>query len=312
MIRATFSDFRRMTSNLARLWSAILVLAATPAYAQDNEVGTVPTASYSFLPEEGADRQLIDLGILAKELNAIGFSVDDLFSLEVESLENLEPLRSDPFVQGLDGEITQHLGEGIRLGGASAGAAMVILGVTAIAAEKCEMLNTEPDDDFVLYKDPILGRSSMRAVQFSIDDATMQGLGRGQFDIYTTKFALCRNTRNNDIVGIPINVRWVFNVNGDSLTMKKGNLTGPKDKPYKQNFHAEGMGIQLVLMQIDGRALPPNSPVYAIVEDACIDIWLPEIVDDFDISFPVSIPDAGVFCAGGYCKDRPPGLDATH
>lgn len=287
------------------------VLAATQINAQDKEVETVPTALYSYQPDGGGPREFIDLGALSAELGEMSYSLQDAFALEATTLEELEALRSSPFLKSLTGDISQQLAEAIAQGGASAGAAMVILSVGTIAKAKCEALNTNSNDNYVLYKDAILGRSSLRAVQYSIDEATGQGLGRGQFDIYTTKFALCRNTANNDIVGIPINVRWVFNVNGNSLMTKKGNLSGPKGKPYSQNFHAEGIGIQVVLMEIDGQALGPHHPVYMIVENACIDIWLPEETDTFNVNFPVSIPNAGVFCAGGYCKNVPPGLDAT-
>jgi hypothetical protein len=288
----------------------LMTLAATQVGAQDKDVETVPTALYSFLPEADAERQFIDLGQLSEEISD-DYTIDDAYNLEATTLEELQALRSHPLIQSLNGEISQHIGEGFLQGGVSTGAAIVMLSVSAIAKKKCKALNVNPNDDFVVYKDAMLGRSTLRAVQYSIDDATQVGLGRGQFDIYTTKFAICRNQVNNDIAGIPINVRWVFNVNGNSLITKKGNLSGPNGKPYKQNFHAEGLGIQVVLMEIDGQALPPNHPVYLIVPNACIDIWLPEVTNTFDVDFPVSIPTAGVFCAGGYCKNVPPGLDAT-
>ena len=311
MISTTFPFIHRPTPKKNLLWLMILSLAAMQAAAQDKAIETVPTAQYSYLSEVGGERQFIDLGELSEEFKANPYSLEELYSLEATTVEELSALQSYPLFDRLLGEISQQLGAGLQQGGASTGAAIEMLSVSAIATEKCEALNTNPNDDFVVYKDAILGRSTMRAVQYSIDEATQMGLGRGQFDIYTTKFAICRNQKNNDIVGIPINVRWVFSVNGDSLIMEKGNLTGPKGNPYKQNFHAEGTGIQVVLMEVDGHALPPNHPVYLIVENACIDIWLPEIVDKFDINFPASIPNAGVFCAGGYCKDVPPGLDAT-
>lgn len=192
----------------------------------------------------------------------------------------------------------------------SAAAAIEMLTVAEIGAEKCMAL---PNGPWEIYKTPILGRSSMTAVQYAIDVNTQDGLGRGQFDIRTTKFVMCRNLLSNGIEGIPINVRWVFNVNGQSLMTETGNLTGPPPEKldYKQRFHAEGTGIQLVLMEIDGEALLPTNPIYLIVADACIDIWFAEEVDGFDISVPASLPNAGVFCAGGYCKGVPPGLDAT-
>lgn len=295
--------------HLSALCVMIISLVATQTYGQD--VVTVPTASYSYLPEPGAERQFIDLTALSAEIDESAYTFETALALSATTLEELQALRDNPLIQSLTGDTSQFLADGLLQGGASTGAAMVMLGVTAIAAEKCKELDTGQGDNFVIYKDVMLGRSSMRAVQNSFNTSTNKGLGRGQFDIYTTKFALCRNQINNDIVGIPINVRWVFNVNGDSLIMSQGNLTGPKGRPYKQNFRAEGTGIQVVLMEIDGQPLPPDHPVYLVVEDACIDIWLPEVVSTFDISFPVSIPDKGVFCAGGYCKDKPPGLDAT-
>ncbi|WP_299284387.1 hypothetical protein [uncultured Tateyamaria sp.] len=315
MIGTTISSIRNAARHTRLLWLVIFALASTQANAQGNDAGTAPTALYSYLADAGRERQFIDLGALAREFERSDYTIQAAFqaafSLEARTPEELKALRSDPLFDRLNGDTTQHLGAGLLEGGASSGAALVMLGVAAIAAEKCEALNTDSNDNFVLYKDAILGRSSLRAVQFSIDETTELGLGRGQFDIYTTKFAICRNTANNDIAGIPINVRWVFNVNDDSLTTRKGDLSGPKGRPYKQNFHAEGDGIQVVLMEIDGQAVQPGHPVYRIVEDACIDIWLPEVVDTFDVDFPVSILNAGVFCAGGYCKGRPPGLDAT-
>lgn len=311
MIGAFFPVSRRVLSNKFLLLLMVSSLAATQINAQDKEVETVPTALYSYLPEPDGAREFIDLGELSAEIAEADYSLQDVFSLEATTAEELAALREHPVIQGLNGTISKQLGNGILEGGASAGAAIVILSVAKIAKEKCEALNTGPNDNYVVYKDAILGRSSLRAVQYSIDENTQEGLGRGQFDIYTTKFALCRNTLNNDIVGVPINIRWVFNVNGNSLKTTKGLLTGPKGKPYKQNFHANGLGIQVVLMEVDGQALAPNNPVYMIVQNACIDIWLPEETDAFDVNFPVSIPTAGVFCAGGYCKNVPPGLDAT-
>jgi hypothetical protein len=154
----------------------------------------------------------------------------------------------------------------------------------------------------------------MRAVQNAFHIGTGKGLGRGEFDIRTTKFVMCRDPMTNTFEGVPINVRWTFNVNGNSLQSETtGNFSDPppNNGNYKQRFLAEGLGIQLVLMEIDGAPLLPDNPIYLVVQNACIDIWFVDEISGHDIWVPASMPGSGVFCAGGYCKDVPPGLDAT-
>lgn len=283
------------------LFLPFFAVYATASFGQSNEVVTVPKVSYSHLhelPDGTLEKREFDAVTLSETLMRLRF---DSQSWSPLGPDTIEILKSDP--------LTKPLGEGLEQGGMSAAAATVILSVTSIGAEECAKLGME------MYKTPILGRSSMHAIQNSINTANSDGLGRGQFDIRTTKFVLCRDLSSNDVEGVPINVRWVFNINGNSLETTKapsgGHITGPGGEQYKQNFHAEGLGIQVVLMEINGMALSPGHLVYSIVEDACIDIWFKEEVDGFDISVPASIPNFGVFCAGGYCKNKPPGLDAT-
>lgn len=320
-----YSILCRITRFAIPLPLLALSFAATDAYGQDGEVVTVPKVYYSYLPEGGGKREYVDVKTLSDQLFKLQseypqISYTTALTLEASNMEALRTLDDSEYIQILRrNPVTKPFADGIvhiddegetRGGGMSAAAAIEMLSVSEIGAAKCQEL---PNGPWEVYKTPILGRSSMSAVQFAKDVDTQEGLGRGQFDIRTTKFVVCRNQTSNDIEGIPINVRWVFNVNGNSLTTKIGNLTGPppEESNYKQRFHAEGIGIQLVLMEIDGEALPPTNPIYLIVQDACIDIWFVEEVGGHDISVPASLPDFGVFCAGGYCKDHPPGLDAT-
>lgn len=306
MILSIYSMLIRLARLPAPLCLVMSTFAISQAHGQEESGRDLPAVSYSYITESDAARQYFDLGVLSKLPVIQELNFEALSALEAKTVEELDGLRANSLVQGLlENSATRPLGEGLLLGGMSSAAAIAILNVTSIGTAKCQALGKEP------YGTPILGSSSMRAVQHAIDVNTGKGLGRGEFDIQTTKFVLCRDPMTNTFEGVPINVRWVFNVNGDSLKTETGNLTGPNGKPYKQNFHAEGLGIQLVLMQIDGEELQPNNPIYLVVEDACIDIWFVNEVDGFDIWVPTSMIGNGVFCAGGYCKDDPPGLDAT-
>lgn len=278
---------------------------ATVVYPQSTEVVTVPEVSYSYQIKNDAgeiEKRIFDLVELSNALSELSFAFRSPNEINQAAIDELQ---AEIDRLGVENSIAQPLVAGWEQGGMSAAAAIVILSVTSIGAEECAKLGK------VLHGVPLLGSSSMRAVQNPRTADTTDGLGRGNFDIRTTKFVLCRDVSNNEIEGVPIIVRWVFNVNGDSLETETGNLTGPNGNAYKQNFHAEGLGIQLVLMEINGVALAQNNPVYNIVENACIDIWFVEEVSGFDISVPASITGYGVFCAGGYCKNNPPGLDAT-
>lgn len=279
----------------------LLAAFATGAHAQEEEVVTVPEASYGYLAESDSgeiEKQYFDLPTLANEL------------AEFEVTFQPPSIISDDLLRQLrQGTFTKLLADSWDERGIPAAAAALIMSVTSIGASECAKLGK------TIHGNPLLGSSSMTAVQNAKIFMTTDGLGRGQFDIRTTKFVLCRDVSNNAIQGVPITVRWIFNVNDDSLVSKKasvsGPITGPNGNQYQQNFHAEGIGIQLVLLVVNGVALPPSSPVYDIVENACIDIFFVNEVPSFDISVPSSTPYDGVFCAGGYCKGKPPGLDAT-
>lgn len=323
----------RYATPLSLLLSSVV---ATDVRAQDDPVVTVPKVFYSYLSEEqDADgkyiKQLYDLKELADGMNELGLSYTEAFAIDASQEDNYRALNENQFVKALRGSenpALKALGDSLGrfeneelVGAGIPGAAAIeMMTVASIGAEKCAMLPPVPPDlnnpnnKWELYSDAILGRSSMNAVQYAYNDTANNGLGRGQFDIRTTKFVLCRNLLTNDIEGVPINVRWVFNVNGQSLKVEEaGGFSDPPPNggSYQQRFIGRGTGIQLVLMEVDGTALLPNNPAYLISSDACIDIWFVDKVDGFDISVPASLPNAGVFCAGGYCKNEPPGLDAT-
>jgi hypothetical protein len=309
---------------------------ATDVRGQDNEIVTVPSVFYSYLSEEKDSegnhiKKFFDLKELSDQISELGLSSESALAINASEEDGYRSLNEDAFINALrqsDNPGLEALGDSLGYfedeelngGGVQAAAAIEMLTVSDIGAEKCKALPPAPPDlgnpnnKWEIYKTAILGRCSMTAVQYAFDQDANEGLGRGQFDIRTTKFVLCRNLLTNDIEGIPINVRWVFNVNGQSLKVEEsGGFSNPPPNggSYQQRFIARGTGIQLVLMQIDGTALPPNNPAYLIVGNACIDIWFVDKVNGFDISVPASLPNAGVFCAGGYCKGVPPGLDAT-
>ncbi|SDX87793.1 hypothetical protein SAMN05444358_1142 [Ruegeria halocynthiae] len=302
---------RRMAFLTTPIGLAVSTLAASQAMSQEQETPNLPPVSYSYITEDSEERQFFDLGELSKSLSGQEFSLESVNSLSAKTVDDLEALRDSPppFIERLlADETTAPLAEGLFLGGMSSAAAIAILNVTSIGKEKCKALGKE------LYGAPTLGSSSMRAVQNAIHVDTGTGLGRGEFDIRTTKFVMCRDPMTNTYEGVPINVRWTFNVNGKSLQSETtGNFSDPppNNGNYKQRFLAEGLGIQLVLMVIDGTPLPPDNLAYLVVQDACIDIWFVDEVSGPDIWVPVSMPGSGVFCAGGYCKDVPPRLDAT-
>ncbi|MEX0317576.1 MAG: hypothetical protein AB3N21_06480 [Ruegeria sp.] len=297
MTRGDYSSFFTQL-----LFLPLFAVYATVAYGKSEDVVTVPKVSYSYAHENAAGQLVkreFDVVALSRALTGLGFDTKSWTRLEPETID---ALKSNP--------LTQPLGLGLEQGGMPAVAATVILNVSTIGAEECAKLSMVP------YKTPILGRSSMHAIQNTVSPVNYDGLGRGQFDIWTTKFVLCRDDMTNEISGIPINIRWVFNINGNSLKTTRADpngppLKGPNGGDYRQNFHARGLGIQMVLLQINGVARPKGDPVYKISADSCIDIWFVDYVDDFDISVPASIPNFGVFCAGGSCKDKPPWLDAT-
>lgn len=323
----------RFATPLCLLLSSVV---ATDVLGQDNPVVTVPKVFYSYLSDEkdaegNHIKQFYDLKELSDEMNELGLSAREAFAIDASREELYIELNGNRFINGLRGSenpALKALGESLGRfedneligGGVPAAAAIEMTTVALIGAEKCAMLppvppsESNPNNKWELYSDAILGRSSMNAVQYAYSETANNGLGRGQFDIRTTKFVLCRNLLTNDIEGVPINVRWVFNVNGNSLRVEEaGGFSNPPPNggSYQQRFVGRGTGVQLVLMQVDGMALPPSSPAYLITSDACIDIWFVDKVDGFDISVPASLPNAGVFCAGGYCKNVPPGLDAT-
>ena len=298
---------RASRRTLSLFITAAIIASPTVTWAQDPSTEGLPRPSYSYLTSD-RERTEINFEDLAQEIADLEYDHTALFALQAP--EEITALQENPVVQTLTDErnsaALQAIGAGLELGGMSSAAAIVMFTVASIGAQQCEKMGK------VISGAPILGRSSMDAVQWAKSEDTGKGLGRGQFDIRSTKFVLCRDESNNAIDGIAINVRWVFNVNGDSLMTKQAPFQKtPGNKPYKQNFHAEGIGIQLVLLEIDGTEVQQQNPIYKIVEDACIDIWFVQEVDGFDISVPASLPTAGVFCAGGYCKDDPPGLDAT-
>ncbi|WP_299680598.1 hypothetical protein [uncultured Roseobacter sp.] len=307
MNKRFFSTLYRLIRLTVPLCLVISTLAVSQVEGQEYSEANPFGVNYSYITEAG-DKERFDLEELSKQLVDQRLDLESLNNLTARTVDDLDALASDPMIRNLLGNsTTRPLGQGILLGGMSSAAAIVILNVTVIGAEKCDTLGK------VLFGSAVLGSSSMRAVQNAHDAATGIGLGRGEFDIRTTKFVLCRDPENNTFEGVPINVRWVFNVNGNSLTTEKAPFTNPppNNGNYKQRFLARGLGIELVLMEIDGAALPPSNPSYLIVEDACIDIWFVDEVDDFDIVVPASMSGSGVFCAGGYCKGNPPGLDAT-
>lgn len=343
MISRFFAAISRKARYAAPLSLLLSPFGATGVYSQDESVVTVPSVSYSYLSEKTDGRgkyisEYFDLKEVSDQLIAlqeenpgIRISSEVARALSASSIDELRRLDESAYIRALrTNPITKPLADGIVHiesdsgtggGGMSAAAAIEILTVAEIGAEKCQALppvpptDTNPKNKWEIYGTPILGRSSMDAVQYAKKAVgTLDGLGRGQFDIRTTKFVLCRNQLTNDIKGIPINVRWVFNVNGQSLKVEEsGGFSNPPPGggTYQQRFIARGVGIQLVLMEIDGQPLLANNPVYLIVEHACIDIWFVDKVSGFDISVPASLPNTGVFCAGGYCKGVPPGLDAT-
>lgn len=308
-------SIHRMTFLITPAILAVSAIAGTQAFSQEQEATSLSPVIYSHIvaSEEPNinNRKFFNLGELSTSLEGQGFSLQTVNDLSAKNVDELKNLRSDPppsIARLLGDDMTAPLAQGLLLGGMSSAAAIVILNVTSIGKEKCAALGKK------LYGGPMLGSSSMRAVQNAYHINSNTGLGRGEFDIRTTKFVLCRDTTTNTIEGVPINVRWTFNVNGNSLQSEtSGNFSDPppNNGNYKQRFLAEGLGIQLVLMEIDGVPLPPDNIVYLVVEDACIDIWFVEEVSGPDIWVPSSMPGSGVFCAGGYCKNVPPGLDAT-
>ena len=302
------STIFRLTRLAAPLCLFVLALGLPPAQGQELSGGNLRSVSYSYILEPGGERQYFDLGVLSETDAFQDLSIEALGSILAETPDDLRLLAENTIVQALDADFTtQPLAAGIQLGGVHSAAAFQIMGVTIIGKIKCALIGKK------LIGVPILGSSSMRAVQYAVDANDGTGLGRGQFNIRTTKFVLCRDPDKPVYEGVPINVRWVFNVNNDSLTTEKGSFSDPPpgNGTYKQRFLARGEGIQLVLLQVDDFTFPPNSPVYLKSADACIDIWFVDPVDDFDIWVPASTIGNGVFCAGGYCKNKPPGLDAT-
>lgn len=297
--------FRAPRRALSLFMAAAIVTGPTTSVAQDQPIEILPRASYSYQPLEGTRRTDFNLDALAAEFAELQYDQSDLFA--IDGSDGIEGLASDAGLQGLrnsNDPAMQALVAGLELGGLSAASAITIGSVAIIGAIECAKLGK------VIDGLPILGRSSMEAVQWARSEATGKGLGRGQFDIRTTKFVLCRDADSVD--GIAINVRWVFNVNNHALIERRPPFEStPGNIDYKQNFRASGKDIELVLLEINGEPVPEQSPIYIPVEIACIDIWFKEPVEENTISIPASLPNAGVFCAGGYCKLNPPGLDAT-
>lgn len=271
------------------------------AVVGQTSIEPIRASSYSFI-EEG-ERVPFDLATVASEL--ISSNVEYLSVPKSDLLADDSALRKS--------EILTKLSEAMEIGGASAGAAEIILTAAELGRRKCE------ETGMVIHGSPLLGRSEMRGVQYArLEDEDV--IGRGQLDIQTTKFILCRNLSSNEIVGHALNIRWVININGSgfrtTIASEGDVLPGPNGRAYKQRLQADGADIQVVLFAVGDTIYAKDHPVYDVVEQACIDIWLVETLDDNEIWLRSSTPDYGSFCAGGYCKDnddnaRPPYLDAT-
>lgn len=316
MLKTLFPSLPRTSTHLLGALCAALLCLPPPVVAQENSQGDpLPKASYTYRIEQNGDPIPIDLGELAEALDEAGISVEDFLALRGDADAEGNLILREPFnlTDKLRASAFGPMSEAFSQGGASAGAATVMSLVALIAYFRCQAL--PPAGQFFLEGNPILGRSSMHGVQVIDVPGSASKLGRGQFDIHTTKFAMCV-LRDGDgtiqeVEGIAINVRWVFNVNEHALTRQQGAIAGPNGGTYAEKISAEGKAIEVVLMQIDSHTMPVGHPVYFPTDFACIQIFLPNPLASFDIDFPVSTPNQGFFCAGGFCKNAPPWLDAT-
>lgn len=211
-----------------------------------------------------------------------------------------------------DNNTLSELIEALSVGGALSGVAEEILTMGAIADRKCLALGP----DFEIDGNPNLVESHLVANYYARPVSDPSALGRGQFDVQTSKSFICRNNVTGDVFAQSVHVRWVFNVNGNGLVYELNKTVNGTTYPVMlaAGSHENGTTkIQVVLFEIDGAVMPPDHSVYHISTESCAEIFFSNPIPiPYGHVDPVSYPFSFTFCAGGRCRNDPPFLDATN
>lgn len=131
-----------------------------------------------------------------------------------------------------------------------------------------------------------------------------------QIDIDSRKGMICFFIDQLDFELVQLRRRWVVNVANAALVHEIGKVA-PNGNTYAFYLGAKGMAISLVSYYVDGVLQPSLEWNYAQSNGSCIDIFF-TFVPPTDGPIIISDPNMSLFCAGGACKQTPPGLDATH
>jgi hypothetical protein len=131
-----------------------------------------------------------------------------------------------------------------------------------------------------------------------------------QIDIDSRKGMICFSLDQLDFELVQLRRRWVVNVANEALVHKVNKLA-PNGNTYAFYLGAKGTAISLVSYYVDGVLQPSSDWNYGQSPDSCIDIFF-TFVPPTDGPIIISDPIMSLFCAGGACKQTPPGLDATH